>query len=59
MLRCDIHKHAHPPNLIGLLRARSKRPGDGGSCNYFDEIASSHYSAQARRYWLITAGIYD
>jgi len=26
MLRCDIHKHAHPPNLIGLLRARSERP---------------------------------
>ena len=28
MLRRDIHKHAHSPNLIGLLRARSERPCD-------------------------------
>jgi hypothetical protein len=35
-------QQADPPQPLSLLRARRKRPSGGCSCNFFEEIASSH-----------------
>jgi hypothetical protein len=37
-----IHKHANALTLLDWLRPCGKRPGDAGTSNNFDEIASSH-----------------
>jgi methionine-rich copper-binding protein CopC len=49
MLRRDIHEHAHPPNLIGLLRPRRKRPNNGRtadkSLTFTDTLEAAFSSA--------------
>jgi hypothetical protein len=47
MLRRDIHEHAHPPNLIGLLRPRRERPCHDGAADKCNEFPSPHGFARA------------